>query len=137
MACLLFKLARTTPIICLAIAKSVSISLCFATVHIFGKSVKLEVARSSARDEHVLYDDRSLPAISKDEFSKEVVLDDGGSSSATSLSFLLKREGDRSNYGSLVTLIGLNQDVGDDEQQVATQLSHTAGSSINDFNGVD
>ncbi|GJS49351.1 hypothetical protein Tco_0599472 [Tanacetum coccineum] len=36
-------------------------------------------------DEHVGYDDRSLPTISKDEFSKEVVLDNGRSSSATSL----------------------------------------------------
>ncbi|GJY65794.1 hypothetical protein Tco_0468032, partial [Tanacetum coccineum] len=44
-------------------------------------------------DERVGYDDRSLSAISKDEFSKEVVLDDGGSSSATSLSLVLKRKG--------------------------------------------
>nr|GEV43296.1 RNA-directed DNA polymerase, eukaryota, reverse transcriptase zinc-binding domain protein [Tanacetum cinerariifolium] len=125
-------------------------------------------------DEHVGYDDLSLPTISKDEFSKEIVLDDGGSFSVTSLSFLLKRKGKirvkfirkreilnkakklslrksvwghnvkvgvlninvgRSNYESLVTLIGLNQEVGDDEQLLATQLSHTGGSSNNDFKG--
>ncbi|GJS29308.1 hypothetical protein Tco_0489928 [Tanacetum coccineum] len=44
-------------------------------------------------DESVGYDDRSLPDISKAEFSKEVLLNDGGSSSSTSLSFVLKRKG--------------------------------------------
>ncbi|GKC27143.1 hypothetical protein Tco_1034437 [Tanacetum coccineum] len=44
-------------------------------------------------DERVGYDDRSLPDISKAEFSKEALLNDGGSSSATSLSFVLKRKG--------------------------------------------
>ncbi|GJV84311.1 hypothetical protein Tco_1524209 [Tanacetum coccineum] len=43
-------------------------------------------------NEHVGYDEGSLPAISKDVFSKDVVLDAGGSSSLTSLSFVLKKK---------------------------------------------
>ncbi|GJT51246.1 retrovirus-related pol polyprotein from transposon TNT 1-94 [Tanacetum coccineum] len=43
-------------------------------------------------DEHVGYTDHSLLDISKAEFSKEALLNDGGSSSATSLSFILKRK---------------------------------------------
>ncbi|GJW73288.1 hypothetical protein Tco_0132658 [Tanacetum coccineum] len=127
-------------------------------------------------DERVGYTDRSLPDISKAEFSKEALLNDGGSSSATSLSFVLKRKGKsrvkftrkrailkrskmlslrkgvrshnvkagvakidagRLNYGSLVSFIGLNEDVCDDEPQLATQLSQTGGSSNNDFKDVD
>ncbi|GJZ93624.1 hypothetical protein Tco_0665827 [Tanacetum coccineum] len=106
-------------------------------------------------DERMGYNDRSLPGMSKDEFSNKVILDDGGSSSATSLSLLLKRKGKsrvkftrmrailkrskmlslrkcvRSNYGSLVSVIGLNEDVGDDEPQVSTQLCN------NDLKDVD
>nr|GEX79443.1 hypothetical protein [Tanacetum cinerariifolium] len=44
-------------------------------------------------DERVGYNDRSLTGKSKDEFSNKILLDDGGSSSATSLSVLLKRKG--------------------------------------------
>ncbi|GKD84174.1 hypothetical protein Tco_1351013, partial [Tanacetum coccineum] len=89
--------------------------------------------------ECVGYNDSSLPGKSKDEFSYKVILDDGGSSSATSLLVLLKRKGKsrvkftrmrailkrskipslrkcvRSNYGILVSVIRLNEDVGDDE----------------------
>ncbi|GJZ94102.1 hypothetical protein Tco_0666305 [Tanacetum coccineum] len=88
-------------------------------------------------DEPVGFDDRSLPSKSKDEFSNEVILDDVVSSPATTLSLLLKRKGKsrvkftrmreiikrskmlslrksvRSNYGRFVTVIGLNEDVGD------------------------
>ncbi|GJS97022.1 hypothetical protein Tco_0803990 [Tanacetum coccineum] len=110
-------------------------------------------------DERVGYVDRSLSDISKAEFSKEALLDDGGSSFATSLSFVFKRKGksrvkfnrkrailkrskmtslrkgvrihnvkdgvakinaSRSNYGSLVSFIGLNEDVCDDEPQLET-----------------
>nr|GEZ61681.1 hypothetical protein [Tanacetum cinerariifolium] len=113
-------------------------------------------------DERVGYTDRSLSDISKAEFSKEALLNDGGSSSVTSLSFVLKRNGNsrvkftrmrailksskmpslrkcvrshnikagvakinagRLNYGSLVSFIGLTEDVCDDEPQLATQLS--------------
>ncbi|GJX96260.1 hypothetical protein Tco_0352058, partial [Tanacetum coccineum] len=101
-------------------------------------------------DERVGYVDRSLPDISKVEFSKEALLDDGGSSSATSLSFVLKRKGKsrvkftrkraifkRSNYGSFVSFIGLNEDVCDDEPQLATRLSQTGGLPNNDFKNVD
>ncbi|GJZ11928.1 hypothetical protein Tco_0546687 [Tanacetum coccineum] len=105
-------------------------------------------------DERVGYADHSLPDISKAEFSNEALLNDGGSSSATSLSFILKRKGKsrvkftrkrailkrskmlslrkgvrshnvkagvakidagRLNYRSLVSFIGLNKDVCDDE----------------------
>nr|GEZ52237.1 hypothetical protein [Tanacetum cinerariifolium] len=44
-------------------------------------------------DKRVGYTDRSLSDISKAEFSKEALLNDGGSSSVTSLSFVLKRKG--------------------------------------------
>nr|GFA81089.1 hypothetical protein [Tanacetum cinerariifolium] len=113
-------------------------------------------------DERVGYTDRSLSDISKAEFLKEALLNDGGSSSATSLSFVLKRNGNsrvkftrkrailkrskmlnlrkcvrshnvkasvakinaaRLNYGSLISFIGLNEDMCDDEPQLATQLS--------------
>ncbi|GJY99511.1 hypothetical protein Tco_0516941 [Tanacetum coccineum] len=126
-------------------------------------------------DERMGYDDRSLSDICKAEFSKEALLDDVGSSSATSFSFVLKRKGKsrlkftrkrvilkrskmlslrkgvrshnvkvgvtkidagRSNYGSLVSFIGLNKDVCDDEPQLITQLSQTCGSSNNDFKDV-
>nr|GEW19766.1 uncharacterized mitochondrial protein AtMg00810-like [Tanacetum cinerariifolium] len=122
-------------------------------------------------DEHVGYTDRSLRDISKAEFSKKALLDDGGSSSEKSLLFVLKRKGKsrvkftrkratlkrskmlnlkkgvrsynvkasiaiinagRLMYGSLVSFIGLNEDVCDDEPQLATQLSQTGGSSDND-----
>ncbi|GJW70740.1 hypothetical protein Tco_0127657 [Tanacetum coccineum] len=43
----------------------------------------------------------------------------------------------RLNYRSLVSFIGLNEDVCDDEPQLATQLSQTGGSSNNDFKDVD
>ncbi|GJS54650.1 transposase, MuDR, MULE transposase domain protein [Tanacetum coccineum] len=90
-------------------------------------------------DEPVGSDDRSLLGKSKDEFSNEVILDDVVSSPATNLSLLLKRKGKsrvkftrmraiikrskmlslrkylRSNYGRFVTMIGLNEDVGDDD----------------------
>nr|GEZ67369.1 hypothetical protein [Tanacetum cinerariifolium] len=105
-------------------------------------------------DECVGYTDRSFLDIIKAEFSKEALLNDGGSSAATSLSFILKRKGKsrvkftrkrailkrskmlslrkgvrihnvkasvakndacRLNYGSLVSFIGLNEDVCDDE----------------------
>nr|GEV16429.1 hypothetical protein [Tanacetum cinerariifolium] len=86
-------------------------------------------------DEPVGSDDRSLPGKSKDEFSNDVILDDVVSSLATTLSLLLKMKGKirvtftrmraiikkskmislrksvRSNYGRLVTVIGLNEDV--------------------------
>ncbi|GJT41816.1 hypothetical protein Tco_0941681 [Tanacetum coccineum] len=114
--------------------------------------------------------------LSKDVFSKDVVLDAGGSSSTTSLSFVLKKKGKsrvkftkkrailkrskmlslrkgvrshkvkagvakrvtgRPNYGSLVSLIGLNEDVGDDDPQLAIQLSQTDSPSNNDFKDVD
>ncbi|GJR65987.1 hypothetical protein Tco_0012052 [Tanacetum coccineum] len=127
-------------------------------------------------DKRMGYDDRSLSDISKAEFSKEALLDDGGSSSTTSLSFVLKRKSKsrvkftrkrailkrskmrslrkdvrshnvkagvtkinagRLNYGSLVSFIGLNEDVCDDEPQLATQLSQTGGSSNNDFKDAD
>ncbi|GKB34920.1 hypothetical protein Tco_0879862 [Tanacetum coccineum] len=127
-------------------------------------------------DERVCHDDGLLLAISKDVFSKDVVLDAGGSSSTTSLSFVLKKKGKsrvkftkkranlkrskmlsirkgvrshkvkagvakrvtgRPNYGSLVSLIGLNEDVGDDDPQLAIQLSQTDSSSNNDFKDVD
>ncbi|GJZ86100.1 hypothetical protein Tco_0657710 [Tanacetum coccineum] len=45
-------------------------------------------------DKRVGYDDRSLLDFSKAEFSKEPLLDDGRSSSATSLSFVLKWKGE-------------------------------------------
>ncbi|GJV28214.1 hypothetical protein Tco_1384662 [Tanacetum coccineum] len=88
-------------------------------------------------DEPVGFDDRSLPGKSKDEFLNEVILDDVVSSTTTTLSLLLKRKGKsrvkftimraiikrskmfslrksvRSNYGRFVTVIGLNEDVGD------------------------
>ncbi|GJS42350.1 hypothetical protein Tco_0567393 [Tanacetum coccineum] len=90
-------------------------------------------------DEHVGSDDCSLSGKSKDEFSNDVILDDVVSSPATTLSLLLKRKGKsrvkftrmraiikrskmlslrkfvRSNYGRLVTVIGLNEVVGDDD----------------------
>ncbi|GJX79336.1 hypothetical protein Tco_0327485 [Tanacetum coccineum] len=44
-------------------------------------------------DECVGYTDHSLPDIGKAEFLKEALLNDGGSSLATSLSFVLKRKG--------------------------------------------
>nr|GEV89422.1 hypothetical protein [Tanacetum cinerariifolium] len=44
-------------------------------------------------DECVGYVDRSLPNISISEFSKESLLDDGGFSLATYLSFVLKKKG--------------------------------------------
>nr|GEY80914.1 hypothetical protein [Tanacetum cinerariifolium]GEY81539.1 hypothetical protein [Tanacetum cinerariifolium]GEY81543.1 hypothetical protein [Tanacetum cinerariifolium] len=127
-------------------------------------------------DERVGYTDRSLLDISKAEFSKEALLNDGGSSSATYLLFVLKRKGKsrvkftrkrailksskmmslrkgvrshnvkvgvvkidagRLNYGILVSFIGLNEDVCDDEPQLATQLSQTDGSSSNNFKYVD
>nr|GEZ87002.1 hypothetical protein [Tanacetum cinerariifolium] len=44
-------------------------------------------------DERVGYNDYSLSDISKVEFSKEALLNDSGSSLATSLSFVLKRKG--------------------------------------------
>ncbi|GJW20156.1 hypothetical protein Tco_0030778 [Tanacetum coccineum] len=112
-------------------------------------------------DECVGYNDSSHPGKSKDEFSNKVLLDDGGSSSATSLLVLLKRKGKsrvkftrmrailkrskilslrkcvRSNYGSLVSVIRLNEDVGDDEPQLSTQLSHTGSSCNNDLKDVD
>ncbi|GJZ76709.1 hypothetical protein Tco_0641381 [Tanacetum coccineum] len=127
-------------------------------------------------DERVGYTNRSLLDISKAEFSKEALLNDGGSSLATSLSFVLKRKGKsrvkftrkrailkrskmlslrkgvrshnvkagvakidagRLNYGGLVSFIGLNEDVCDDEPQLATQLSQIGGSSNNDFKDVD
>ncbi|GJV31054.1 hypothetical protein Tco_1391454 [Tanacetum coccineum] len=127
-------------------------------------------------DERVGYDGGSLPAISKDGFSNDVVLDAGGSFSATSLSIVLKKKGKsrvnftrkrailkrlkmlslrkgvgshkvkggvakrvagRSNYGSLGTLFGLNEDEGDDDPQLATQLSQTGDSSNNYFKDVD
>ncbi|GKD62535.1 hypothetical protein Tco_1300044 [Tanacetum coccineum] len=90
-------------------------------------------------DEPVGSDDRSLPGKSKDGFLNEVILDDVVSSPATTLSLLLKRKGKsrvkftrmraiikrskmlslrkslRSNYGRFVTVIGLNEDVGDDD----------------------
>nr|GEU84117.1 transposase, Ptta/En/Spm, transposase, Tnp1/En/Spm-like protein [Tanacetum cinerariifolium] len=127
-------------------------------------------------DERVGYVDCLLLDISKAKFSKETLLDDGGSSSATSLSFVLKRKGKsrvkftrkreilkkskmlslrkgvrnhnvkdgvakidvgRSNYGSLVSFIGLNEDVCDDEPKLATRLSQTGGSPNNDFKDVD
>nr|GEV32401.1 alpha/beta hydrolases superfamily protein [Tanacetum cinerariifolium] len=43
----------------------------------------------------------------------------------------------RSNYESLVSFIGLNEDVCDDEPQLATRLSQTGGSPNNDFKDVD
>ncbi|GJU35208.1 hypothetical protein Tco_1183562 [Tanacetum coccineum] len=43
----------------------------------------------------------------------------------------------RSNYGNLVSVIGLNEDVGDDEPQRSTQLSHTGCSCNNDLKDVD
>nr|GEY60961.1 hypothetical protein [Tanacetum cinerariifolium] len=127
-------------------------------------------------DERVGYTDRSLSDISKAKISKQALLNDGGSSLATSLSIVLKRKGKsrvkftrkrailkrskmlclrkrvrshdvkvgvakidagRLNYGSLVSFIGLNEDVCDDEPQLATQLSQTGGSSNNDFKDVD
>ncbi|GJZ35946.1 hypothetical protein Tco_0581763, partial [Tanacetum coccineum] len=74
-------------------------------------------------DEHVGYDDCSLPGKSKDEFSNEVILDDGVSSPATTLSL--------SNYGNLVNVIGLNEDVGDDD------LKDTGCSCNNDLKDLD
>nr|GFA06101.1 hypothetical protein [Tanacetum cinerariifolium] len=53
--------------------------------------VSLELLRFI--DERVGYTDRLLLDISKGEFSKEALLNDGGSSSAASLSFVLKRKG--------------------------------------------
>nr|GEZ52236.1 hypothetical protein [Tanacetum cinerariifolium] len=127
-------------------------------------------------DKCVGYTDRLLLDISKAEFSKEALLNDGGSSSTTSLSFVLKRKGKsrvkftrkrailkrskmlslrkgvrshnvkfgvtkidagRLNFESLVSFIGLNEDVCDDEPQLATQLSQTGGSSNNDFKDLD
>ncbi|GKC78674.1 hypothetical protein Tco_1129448 [Tanacetum coccineum] len=44
-------------------------------------------------DKRLGYIDRSLLDISKAGFSKEALLDDGGSSSATSFSFVLKKKG--------------------------------------------
>ncbi|GJS73085.1 hypothetical protein Tco_0705926 [Tanacetum coccineum] len=127
-------------------------------------------------DKRVGYTDHPLSDTSKAEFSKEALLNDGGSSSVTSLSFILKRKGKsrvkftrkrailkrskmlslrkgvtshnvkasvakidagRLNYGSLVSFIRLNEDVCDDEPQLATQLSQTGGSSNNDFKDVD
>nr|GEW90967.1 hypothetical protein [Tanacetum cinerariifolium] len=106
-------------------------------------------------DEPVGYDDRSLPGKSKDEFSNEVILDDGVSSPTTTLSLLLKRKGKsrvkftrmrailkrskmlglrklvRSNFGSLVNVIGLNEDVGDDD------LKETGCSCNNDLKDLD
>ncbi|GKA19808.1 hypothetical protein Tco_0699723 [Tanacetum coccineum] len=90
-------------------------------------------------DEPVGSNDRSLTGKSKDEFSNEVTLDDVMSSQATTLSLLLKRKGKsrvkftrmraiikrskilslrksfRSNYGRFIIMIGLNEDVGDDD----------------------
>nr|GEX49172.1 hypothetical protein [Tanacetum cinerariifolium] len=88
-------------------------------------------------DEPVGFDDRSLLGKSKDEFSNEVILDDVVPSPETTLSLLLKSKGKikvkftrmreiikrskmislrksvRSNYGRFVTMIGLNEDMGD------------------------
>ncbi|GKA71041.1 hypothetical protein Tco_0777180 [Tanacetum coccineum] len=90
-------------------------------------------------DELVGSDDRSLSGKSKDGLSNDVILDDVVSSPATALSLLLKMKGKsrvkftrmraiikrskmlslrksvRSNYGRLVTVIGLNEAVGDDD----------------------
>nr|GEZ60208.1 transposase, MuDR, MULE transposase domain protein [Tanacetum cinerariifolium] len=107
------------------------------------------------KDEPMGYNDRSLPGKSKNEFSNEVILDDGVSSPATTLSLLLKRKGKsrvkftrmrailkrsktlslrqsvRSNYGSLVNMTGLNEDVGDDD------LKDTGCSCNNDIKYLD
>nr|GEV31415.1 hypothetical protein [Tanacetum cinerariifolium] len=103
-------------------------------------------------DEPVGFDDHSLSGKSKDKFSNEVVLDDVVSLTTTTLSLLLKRKGKsrvkftrmraiikrskmlslrksvRSNYGRFVTVIGLNEDVGDDD------LKDTGCSFNNDLN---
>ncbi|GKA73180.1 hypothetical protein Tco_0779396 [Tanacetum coccineum] len=118
-----------------------------------------DVAGCDWVDERVGYDDGSLSAISKDVFSKDVVLDAVWSSSATSLSFVLKKKGKsrvnftrmreilkrsmmlslrkgvrshkvkgsvakrvagRSDYGILDSLIGLDEDEGDDDPQLPT-----------------
>nr|GEY02173.1 hypothetical protein [Tanacetum cinerariifolium] len=90
-------------------------------------------------DEPVGSDGRSLPGKSKYEFLNDVILDDVVSSPATTFSLLLNMKGKsrvkftrmraiikrskmlslrksiRSNYGKLVTVIGLNEDVGNDD----------------------
>ncbi|GJX65153.1 hypothetical protein Tco_0299496 [Tanacetum coccineum] len=110
-------------------------------------------------DEPVGSDDRSLPSKSKDEFSNEVILDDVVSSPATTLSLLLKRKGKsrvkftrmraiikrskmlslrksvRLNYGRFVTVIVLNEDVGDDD--LKDDCSSTEMASMNNDSCVD
>nr|GEU29510.1 retrovirus-related Pol polyprotein from transposon TNT 1-94 [Tanacetum cinerariifolium] len=97
-------------------------------------------------DKLVGYVDRSIPDISKAKFSKEALLDDGGSKmlslrkgvrSHNVKDGVAKIDADRSNYESLVSFIGLNEDVCDDEPQLATRLSQTGGSPNNDFKDVD
>ncbi|GJY60016.1 hypothetical protein Tco_0459908 [Tanacetum coccineum] len=95
-------------------------------------------------DKRMGYDDRSLSDISKAEFSKEALLDDGGSSSTTSLSFVLKRKSkSRVKFTRKRAILkrskmrSLRKDVCDDEPQLATQLSQTGGSSNNDFKDAD
>nr|GEU76217.1 hypothetical protein [Tanacetum cinerariifolium] len=118
-------------------------------------SLRTPPPKPRRKDEPVGYDDRSLPGKSKDEFLNEVLLDDGVSSPTTTLSLLLKRKGKsmvkftrmrgilkrskmlnlrksvRSNYGSLVNVIGLNEDVGDDD------LKDTGCSCNNDLKDLD
>ncbi|GKC78970.1 hypothetical protein Tco_1129744, partial [Tanacetum coccineum] len=144
----------------------------------YGKVLSLKLSNSNMMSYSEMLDMLvyKLEYISKAEISKEALLNDGGSSSATSLSVVLKRKGKnrvkftrkreilkrskmmslrkgvrshnvkagvakidacRLNYGSLVSFIGLNEDVCDDEPQLATQLSQTGGSSNNDFKDVD